>query len=98
NGGLDEPSGPQNGPDGEGAMVHVESPGKRLEQQRCYDQEIVPAHQDDLDIRAALEEPFQMAGRGDAPKAAAQDQNAFLRSSSIHGSFPVFGGSPLGSA
>jgi hypothetical protein len=60
-------------------MTHVERPGKRLEQQRRHDQEVVPAHQDDLDIRAAPEEPFQVAGRVEAPKAAAEDHNAFLR-------------------
>ena len=77
--GLDKTRGPQKGPEREGAMAHVKGSGKDLKQQRRHEQEVVPAHQNDLDIRTAFEEPFQAAGREDSAKAAAEDHNAFLR-------------------
>ncbi len=79
NRGLDEPGGPQKGTEGEGGMAHVKGAGKNLKQQWRHEQKVVPAHQNDLDIRAALEEPFQVASRVDSPKAAAKDQNALFR-------------------
>jgi hypothetical protein len=39
----------------------------------------VPAHQNDFHVRPSPEEPFQVAGGGDSPETAADDQNAFLR-------------------
>ncbi len=52
--GLDKPGGPQKGPDGEGAMADVKRPGKNLKQQWRHEQEVVPADENDFDIRAAL--------------------------------------------
>ena len=74
NGGLDEPRGPQEGTDGEGAVAQVKGSGTDLEQQRRHDEEVVPAHQDDLDIRQAPAKPFQVTGGVDAAEAAAEDQ------------------------
>jgi hypothetical protein len=76
---LDETSGLQEGADREAAVADVEGPGENLEQQRRHEQEIVPAHQNDLNIRSASEEPFQAAGGVDSAKPAAEDQNAFHR-------------------
>src|SRR5262249_29468430 len=84
NRGLDEPGGLQKGTDGEGAMPHVKSARKNLKQQRRHEQEVVPVHQNDLDIRAVLEKLFQEAGRVDSTKSAAEDQNAFFRCGSVH--------------
>ena len=42
------------------------------------EQEVVPAHQDDLDVRPPLAEPFQVAGGVDPPEAAAEDHDASL--------------------
>ena len=83
-GGLDEPGGAQEGADGEGAGAQVQGPREDLEQQGRHEHEVVPAHQDDLDVRPPPEEPFQVAGGGDAPEAAAEDHDAFLRCGSVH--------------
>ena len=58
-------------------MAQLKRPGKNLKQERRHQQEVVPAHQHDLDVRAALEKALQMAGRINAAKAAAEDHNAF---------------------
>jgi hypothetical protein len=76
---LDEPGGPQKGADRQGAVAHVQGAGTDLEEQRGHQEEVVPAHQNDLDIRAALAKPFQAASGVDATKAAAENQDAFLR-------------------
>jgi hypothetical protein len=60
-------------------MTHVKGSGTNLKQQWRHEQEVVPAHQNDLYIRAAIEKPFQVTGRVDSSKATAKDQNAFLR-------------------
>jgi hypothetical protein len=60
-------------------MANIERSGANLKQQRRHEQEVVPAHQDDLDVRTALAKPFQVAGRVDSAKAAAENQDAFLR-------------------
>jgi hypothetical protein len=60
-GGLGEPGGSQEGTDGERALADVEGRGADLEQQRCHDEEVVPAHQDDLDVRPVAAKSFQMA-------------------------------------
>ena len=82
--GLDEAGGLQKGSDRERAMAHVEGSRKNLKEKRRHEQEVVPAHQNDFDIRAAFEKPLQAAGRVDSAKAAAEDQNAFLLCRNIH--------------
>jgi hypothetical protein len=74
-GALAETRGPQECADGEGAMTRVQRPGKRLEQQRRHDQEVVPAIENDLDVRPAPQELLQATRRVDAAKAAAQDDD-----------------------
>ena len=59
-------------------------PRKDLEQQGRHEQEVVPAHQDDLHVRPPPAESFQVAGGGDSAEAAAEDQDAFLRCRSVH--------------
>src|SRR5262249_50977109 len=66
----------QKGSNGERGVAQVERSRADLEQQRRHDQEVVPTDQDDLDVRAAPEQPFQMAGRVDAAEAAAQYDDA----------------------
>ncbi len=76
---LDETRGPQKGTDREAAVAQFKGSGKDLKQQWRHEQEVVPAHQNDLDVRVVFEEPFQVAGRVDSAKAAAEDHNAFHR-------------------
>src|SRR5262245_47270636 len=68
-------------------MAGVERPGTDLEQQRRHQKEIVAADEKDLDIRASFTKPFQMPGRVDSAKAAAQDHDPFLRPRSAHVAF-----------
>src|SRR5207244_11906479 len=75
---FDEGGGPQERADREGAMAGIERPGADLEQQRGHQDEIVPAHEDDLDIPPALAKPLQAAGRGHTPEAAAKDHDPGL--------------------
>ena len=51
---LDETRGPQKGTDREAAMAHVKGSGEDLKQQRRHEQEVVPAHQNDLDVRVGV--------------------------------------------
>ena len=44
-----------------------------------HEEEVVPAHQDDLDVRPALAELLQVAGRVDPAEAAAEDDDPGLR-------------------
>ena len=94
---LAEPGGPQEGADGEGAMNRIKRPGKHLEQQRRHEEEVVPAHENDLDVRPALEKLLQAAGRVDPAEAAAQDHDPSLRSAPgtgvrhVRGDFVVVG-------
>ena len=53
----------------------IERPGADLEQERRHQQEVVPAHEDDLDVRPAFAKPLQAAGRGHSSKAAAEDHD-----------------------
>ena len=50
---------------------------RKPEQEQCHQQEVVAAHRDDFDIRSALAKPFQVAGRVDAAKAAAEYHDSF---------------------
>src|SRR5262249_35126005 len=89
NRGLGEPGGAQESSEGEGAMAEVEGPGENLKQQRRHDEEVVPADQDDLDVRPAPAKLFQVTGGVDAAEAAPEDDDAGLRGvgcSSDHGS------------
>ena len=58
-------------------MAEIECPGTNLKQQWRHEQEIIPTHQHDLNIRTVLQKPFQVAGRVDSTKAATKDHNAF---------------------
>src|SRR5207249_3991662 len=49
-----------------------------LEQQRGHQEEVVPAHEDDLDVPPALAKPLQVAGRGHSTEAAAKDHDSGL--------------------
>ncbi len=79
-GGLTEPSGSQKGPDREGAMTSIKGPRKNLKQQRRHEQEVVPAYENDLDVRPALEKFFQAARGVDPAEAAAQNHDPSFRS------------------
>src|SRR5262249_56923199 len=92
--GLGEPGGAHEGTDGEGTMAEVEGPGESLKQQRRHDEEVVPAHQDDLDFRPAPAKLFQVTGGVDAAEAAADDDDAGLRRVGVSRAH----GSPRGSA
>jgi hypothetical protein len=59
-------------------MAQVEGAGTDLEQQRRHDEEIVPAHQDDLDVRPAAAKVFQVTGGVNPAEAAAEDDDAGL--------------------
>src|SRR5262245_43763849 len=59
-------------------MAGVERPGTDLEQQRGHQEEVVPAHEDDLDVPPALAKPLQVAGRAHPTEAAAEDHNPGL--------------------
>jgi hypothetical protein len=83
-GGLDEPGGAQEGPDGCGAAAQVKGSREHLEQQGRHEHEVVAAHQDDFHVRPPPEEPFQVVGGGDSPETAAEDQKAFLRCGRVH--------------
>ncbi len=72
NRGLPEPCASQERADGEGAVSQVEGSRADLEQQRRHDQEVVPAHQSDLDIGTALAKFLQVAGGVHATEAATQ--------------------------
>jgi len=58
----------------------VEGSRADLEQQRRHDEEVVPAHQTDLDIRTALAKLLQVAGGEDPTEAATEDQDPSFRS------------------
>ena len=77
---LAEAGGPQERPHGERAVPQIEGARAHLEQQRRHQEEVVPAHQDDLDIRPPLAELFQLAGGVDPAEAPAEDHDASLRS------------------
>ena len=49
-GGLDEPGGPQERADGQRAVPHLQGAGTDLEEQRVHEEEVVAAHEDDLDV------------------------------------------------
>ena len=49
-------------------MAQVQGPREDLEQQGRHEQEVVPAHQDDLDVRPPPESRLQVAGRVAPPK------------------------------
>ena len=78
NGGLDEPSGAQKSADWNGAGPQVQNARKDLEQQRRHEHEVVPAHQNDFNVRPPTKESFQVAGSGDTAKTAAENQDAFF--------------------
>src|SRR5262249_6191241 len=46
---------------------------------RRHQEEIVPAHEDDLDVLPAPAKPLQVSGRGDPAEAAAEDHDPGLR-------------------
>src|SRR5262249_9914382 len=74
--GFDEARGPQERADREGAMAEVKCSGTDLEEQRRHHEEIVPAHNDEVDIRALPAEFFEVAGRVDSTEAAAEDYDS----------------------
>ena len=61
-------------------MSQVEGSGADLEQQRRHEEEVVPAHQNDFDIRAAPAKLLQVTGGVDPTEAAAEDHDPNLRS------------------
>ena len=75
---LGEAGGSQERPHRERAVPEVESSRAHLEEQRRDEEEVVPAHQDDLDIRPPLAELFQVAGGVHATEATAEDHDASL--------------------
>jgi hypothetical protein len=60
-------------------MANIESSGTNLKQEGCHKEEIIPAHQHDLDVSPSLAELLQVTGGVDAAKAAPENQDAFLR-------------------
>ena len=77
---LAEAGGSQERPHGERAVPQVEGARAHLEEQRRDQEEVVPAHQDDLDIRPPLAELLQVAGGVDPAEATAKDHDASLPS------------------
>ena len=53
-------------------MRQVQRAGEHLEQQRRHEEEVVPAHENDLDVGAAFTKRFEMAGRVDAAESRRQ--------------------------
>ena len=58
-------------------MALVERPGTDLEQQRRHEEKIVLAHENDLHVRPVTAKLFQMAGRVDPAKTAAENHDPF---------------------
>jgi hypothetical protein len=56
--GFDEACGPQERTNGKGTMPGVECPGTHLEKQRSHHEEIVPAHENDLDVPPPSAKPL----------------------------------------
>jgi hypothetical protein len=59
-------------------MPQIEGAGAHLEEQRRDEEEVVAAHQDELDIRPPPAELFQVAGGVDPREATAEDDDACL--------------------
>ena len=84
NGGLDEPGGLEKLADWDGARLQVESARKDLKQQRSHEHKVVPANQNDFNIRLSTKEPLQVPGSGNAAETAAENQDAFFEWSTAH--------------
>src|SRR5215472_15026264 len=59
-------------------MTEVECSGTDLEEQRRHHEEIVPAHENDLDILPVFAKPLEVTGRENSTEAAAEDHNLGL--------------------
>jgi hypothetical protein len=60
-------------------MEGVECSGADLEKQRRHQEEIVPAHENDLDVLPAFAKVLEITGRGNSSEAAAEDHDPGLR-------------------
>src|ERR1700754_3490407 len=77
---LDEARRPQVGADRQGTVTGIERPGADLKQQWRQDDEVVPADEDDLDVRPTATQPLQVTGGRHAAEAAAKDDDPGLAS------------------
>jgi hypothetical protein len=68
------------GADGLCAMSQLQPAGACLEEEGREHEEVLAAHERDLDIRAPPEHPLQLSHRCYAAKSAAEDDNAHVTS------------------
>ena len=76
NGRLDESRPPQGGADRLGAVPQFQPSRAGFEQQRREDEEVLAAHERDLDVAPPAEAPLEVPRRGNAAKPSAQHDNA----------------------
>ncbi len=69
---LHESRAPQGGPNGLGAVPELQGPGARLEEQWREHEEIVAAHQGDLDTGSLAAQSLEVAGDGHASEPTTQ--------------------------
>jgi len=60
---LDEPRAPKSGTDRLSAVPQFQSSGARFEQKRCHDEEILTAHERDLDIAVPTQTMLEVTRR-----------------------------------
>ena len=82
--GLDEARRAQVRADRQGAVPGVERPGANLKQQGSQDDEVVPADEDDLDVRPVAAQPLQVTGGRNPAEAAAEDDDPGLPRFSVN--------------
>ena len=79
-GGFDEAGSSKRGADGLRAMPQLQAAGTGLEQKRCEHEEVLAAHESDLDIRAPTQHPLEVSHGGDAAESAAKYNNTHVPS------------------
>jgi hypothetical protein len=72
NGRLDEARPPQGGANRLSAVPQLESARARFEEERCEDEEVLAAHERDLDVAPTTQAPLEVSRRGDATKSSAK--------------------------
>jgi hypothetical protein len=70
-------------------VPQFKSSGARFEQQRREDEEVLAAHERDLDVAPPAEAPLEVPRRGDATKPSAQHDNAPLHETTRVASRPT---------